>query len=74
MRRDIEVANRKEDEVSEGLQTPESRAPVLDDLEQAIDTLAHGMSGRAPLKIMLLSKELRTVATNANECRRTLRP
>ena len=47
MRRDIEVSDRKEDQVSEGLQTPESRGPVLHDLEQAVDALAHGIGERA---------------------------
>ena len=47
MRRNIEVANRKKDEVSEGFQTPESRGPVLHDLEEAVDAFAHGIGERA---------------------------
>ena len=47
MRRDIEVSNREEDKVSEGFQTPESRGPVLHDLEQAVDAFAHGIGERA---------------------------
>jgi len=43
VRRDIEVSDRKEDQVGEGLQTAESRGAVLDDLEQAIDAFAHGV-------------------------------
>ena len=43
MRRDIEVASRQEDQVSKGLQAAESRGPVLHDLEQAVDALAHGV-------------------------------
>ena len=47
MRRDIAVANRKKDEVSEGFQAPESRGPVLHDLEEAVDAFAHGIGERA---------------------------
>ena len=43
MRRDIEVSDRKEDQVSKGLQTPESRGAVLHDLKQAVDAFAHGV-------------------------------
>ena len=47
MRRDIEVSDRQEDQVSEGLQAAESRGPVLHDLEQAVDAFAHGVGERA---------------------------
>ena len=47
MRRDIAVADRKKDKVSEGLQAPESRGPVLHDLEEAVDAFAHGIGERA---------------------------
>ena len=46
MRRDIEVSDGQEDQVSKGLQTPESRGPVLHDLEQAVDAFAHGVGER----------------------------
>ena len=47
MRREIEVSDGKEDQVSEGLQTAESRSAVLHDLEQAVDAFAHGVGERA---------------------------
>ena len=43
VRRDIEVSDRKKNKVSEELQTPESRNPVLCDLEQAVDAFAHAV-------------------------------
>ena len=43
MRRDIEVSDRQEDQVSEGLQAAESRGAVLHDLKQAVDAFAHGV-------------------------------
>ena len=46
MRRDIEVSDRKEDQVSEGLQTPESRGAILQDLEQTVDAFAHRIGQR----------------------------
>ena len=47
MRRDIVVSDRQEDQVSEWLQTPESRSAVLHDLEQAVDAFADGIGERA---------------------------
>ena len=43
MREDVEVANREEYEVGEGLQRTESGSAVLDDLDDTVKTFGYGI-------------------------------